>query len=258
MFRKIISLIFVSLFFFACSDENPMSSMREDYSERQQHRQDQLDDKEKQWQEEACRYGSSTFSDSWCCTNYGYQCNAAKSSSSVKRSSSSYTYYYSSSTKKLSSSSFRSNYSSSSAVYYLTKNKNMKLTLTYFKQVTPDWDNILGLGNYADADPNISFDIEFIDTYGTKTTKKTDVMLKKQDTGLWSGRVDYTTTVPVNTETIRIYPKITDADVLASDDYSSKYWYITYDVGYIKNNDVQYQTDEQNKKCILEWEWYLY
>ena len=244
MFRKIISLIFASLFFFACSDENPMSSMREDYSERQQHRQDQLDEEEKQWQEEACRYGSSTFSDSWCCTNYGYQCNTAKSSSS-----SYYNYYYSSSSKKA---------SSSSAAYYLTKNKNMKLTLTYFKQVTPDWDNILGLGNYADADPNISFDIEFIDIYNNKTSKKTDVLLKKQDTGLWSGRVDYTTTVPVNTETIRIYPKITDADVLASDDYSSKYWYITYDVGYIKNNDVQYQTDEQNKKCILEWEWYLY
>ena len=221
-----------------------MSSMREDYSERQQHRQDQLDEEEKQWQEEACRYGSSTFSNSWCCTNYGYQCNTAKSSSA-----SYYNYYYSSSSKKA---------SSSSAAYYLTKSKNMKLTLTYFKQVTPDWDNVLGLGNYADADPNISFDIEFIDTYGTKTTKKTDVMLKKQDTGLWSGRVDYTTTVPVNTETIRIYPKITDADVLASDDYSSKYWYITYDVGYIKNNDVQYQTDEQNKKCTLKWEWYLY
>jgi len=247
---KFYSLIFASLFFFACADESPTSIVQENISE-----------KEEQQKEEDCRYGTSRYSDSWCCTNYGYQCNTAKSSSS-----SYYNYYYSSSSKKYSSSSYTYYYysssskkaSSSSAAYYLTKSKNMKLTLTYFKQVTPDWDNVLGLGNYADADPNISFDIEFIDTYGIKTTKKTDVMLKKQDTGLWSGRVDYTTTVPVNTETIRIYPKITDADVLASDDYSSKYWYITYDVGYIKNNNVQYQSDYENKNCIIEWEWYLY
>ena len=234
---KLYSLIFASLLFFACADESPTSTVQDNISEKEQRKQ-------KEKQEEDCYYGTSNYPDSWCCTNYGYQCNTAKSSSS-----SYYNYYYSSSSKKA---------SSSSAVYYLTTSKNMKLTLTYFKQVTPDWDNVLGLGNYADADPNISFDIEFIDTYGIKTTKKTDVMLKKQDTGLWSGRVDYTTTVPVNTETIRIYPKITDADVLASDDYSYKYWYITYDVGYIKNNDVQYQTDEQNKKCIVKWEWYLY
>jgi hypothetical protein len=243
---KLYSLIFASLILFACADESPTSTVQDNISEKEQRKQ-------KEKQEEDCYYGTGNYSDSWCCTNYGYQCNTAKSSSS-----SYYNYYYSSSTKKLSSSSFRSNYSSSSAVYYLTTSKNMKLTLTYFKQVTPDWDNVLGLGNYADADPNISFDIEFIDTYGIKTTKKTDVMLKKQDTGLWSGRVDYTTTVPVNTETIRIYPKITDADVLASDDYSSKYWYITYDVGYIKNNNVQYQSDYENKNCIIEWEWYLY
>lgn len=248
---KLYSLIFASLLFFACADESPTSSVQENISEKEQRKQ-------KEKQEEDCYYGTSKYSDSWCCTNYGYQCNAAKSSSSVKRSSSSYTYYYSSSTKKLSSSSFRSNYSSSSAAHYLTKSKNMKLTLTYFKQVTPDWDNVLGLGNYADADPNISFDIEFIDIYNNKTSKKTGVLLKKQDTGLWSGRVDYTTTVPVNTERIRIYPNIIDADVLDSDNYSSNYWYIWGDVGYIKNNEVQYQSDEENKKCTLKWEWYLY
>ena len=59
----------------------------------------------------------------------------------------------------------------------------MKLTLTYFKQVTPDWDNILGLGNYADADPNISFDIEFIDIYNNKPSKKNRRFTKK--TGHW-------------------------------------------------------------------------
>lgn len=234
---KLYSLIFASLLFFACADESPTSSVQDNISEKEQQNQ-------KEKQKEDCYYGSGNYSDSWCCTNYGYQCNTAKSSSS-----SYYNYYYSSSSKKA---------SSSSAAYYLTKSKNMKLTLTYFKQVTPDWDNVLGLGNYADADPNISFDIEFIDIYNNKTSKKTGVLLKKQDTGLWSGRVDYTTTVPVNTERIRIYPNIIDADVLDSDNYSSNYWYIWGDVGYIKNNEVQYQSDEENKKCTLKWEWYLY
>ncbi len=234
---KLYSLIFASLILFACADESPTSSVQDSISEKEQQKQ-------KEKQKEDCYYGTGNYSDSWCCTNYGYQCNTAKRSSS-----SYYNYYYSSSSKKA---------SSSSAAYYLTTSKNMKLTLTYFKQVTPDWDNILGLGNYADADPNISFDIEFIDIYNNKTSKKTGVLLKKQDTGLWSGRVDYTTTVPVNTERIRIYPNIIDADVLDSDNYSSNYWYIWGDVGYIKNNEVQYQSDEENKKCTLKWEWYLY
>ncbi len=168
---KLNSILFASLFFFACADESPTSSVQENISE-----------KEEQQKEEDCRYGTSKYSDFWCCTNYGYQCK--QSSSSKKYSSSSYTgYYYSSSSAKSSSSrkySYSSYYSSSSkknssssAFNYLTESKNMKITLTYFKQVTPDWDNILNNKNYTDGDPRIFFELNFIDSNGKKTSTKT-------------------------------------------------------------------------------------
>ena len=253
---KFYSLIFASLLFFACADESPTSSVQENIDEKAQQ-------KEREQREEDCYYGTSNYSDSWCCTNYGYQC---KQSSSSKKYSSSYTsYYYSSSSKKISSSSYRSNNSSSSkktsntsATSYITTSKNIKLTLTYFKQVTPDWDNVLNMKNYADADPRVYFEIQFRDRNGKKSSQKTKNLLEKQDTGEWEGRVDYATIVPAYTDSIYIYPHIVDADVLANDDYSSGYGYGVHSIGYMDDYEVWYQSDEENKKCILEWEWYLY
>jgi hypothetical protein len=250
---KLNSILFASLFFFACADESPTSSVMENISEKEQQETEQR-------QRDACYNGTSTES-GWCCANYGYQCNTERNSSAKSSSS----YKYSSSSRKYSSSSTTNYYYSSSSKTssntqksYLTQSKNFKLTLTYFKQETPDWDNVLGINTYNDADPSISFNIEFVDFNGQKNTKETGVLLKKQDTGLWSGRIDYTTTVPANTEKIRIYPKIIDVDVLDNDNYSSNYWYIFDGIGYLKNNDVQYDTDSKNTKCTLKWEWYLY
>lgn len=254
---KLNSILFASLFFFACTDESPTSIVQENISK-----------KEEQQKEEDCRYGTSRYSDSWCCTNYGYQCK--QSSSSKKYSSSSYTGYYyssssakSSSSRKYSSSSYHSSSSkknsSSSAFNYLTESKNMKITLTYFKQVTPDWDNILNNKNYTDGDPRIFFELNFIDSNGKKTSTNTTDLLKETNVGEWSGRVSYTATVPMFTDTISVRPRVIDIDDLINDDYSSGYIYYRYNVGKnLKDNQVFYESDTENKNCIVKWEWYLY
>ena len=255
MFIKLNSILFASLIFIACAEESPTSSVMENISEKEQQENEQRE-------KDDCYYGTSNNSASWCCSNYGYQCNTAKSSSSVKSSSS---YTYSSSSKKYSSSSITNYYYSSSSKTssntqktYLTKSKNIKLTLTYFKQETPDWDNTLSMKNYADADPRISFMIQFRKNDGTRDSVMTKNLLELQDTGEWAGRIDFTTTVPIYTDSIYIYPQITDADLLINDDYSSGYGYGYSKVGYMKDYEVNYESDDQNKQCTLEWEWYLY
>ncbi len=135
----------------------------------------------------------------------------------------------------------------------------MKITLTYFKQVTPDWDNILNNKNYTDGDPRIFFELDFIDSNGKKTSTKTTDLLKETNVGEWSGRVSYTATVPMFTDTIRVTPRVIDIDDLINDDYSSDYYYYQYNVGKrLKDNEVIYASDYENKKCTLKWEWYLY
>lgn len=255
MFIKLNSILFASLIFIACAEESPTSSVMENISEKEQQENEQRE-------KDDCYYGTSNNSASWCCSNYGYQCNTAKSSSSVKSSSS---YTYSSSSRKYSSSSTINYYYSSSSKTssntqktYLTKSKNIKLTLTYFKQETPDWDNTLSMKNYADADPRISFMIQFRKNDGTRDSVMTKNLLELQDTGEWAGRIDFTTTVPIYTDSIYIYPQITDADLLINDDYSSGYGYGYSKVGYMKDYEVNYESDDQNKQCTLEWEWYLY
>lgn len=260
MFIKLNTILFASLIFIACAEESPTSSVMENISEKEQQENEQRE-------KDDCYYGTSYNSASWCCSNYGYQCNNVKSSSSTKKSSvkSSSSNKYSSSSKKYSSSSITNYYYSSSSKTssntqktYLTKSKNIKLTLTYFKQETPDWDNTLSMKNYADADPRISFMIQFRKNDGTRDSVMTKNLLELQDTGEWAGRIDFTTTVPIYTDSIYIYPQITDADLLINDDYSSGYGYGYSKVGYMKDYEVNYESDDQNKQCTLEWEWYLY
>ena len=264
MIHKFLLLFIASSLFVACGDESPMSAANNEISEKEkQHEQEQKErEQEIQRQKEACYYGTSNNSASWCCSNFGYQCNTTKSSSSAKSSSS---YKYSSSSRKHSSSSTISYYYSSSSKTssntkksYLTQSKNLKLTLTYFKQETPDWDNTLSMKNYADADPRISFKIQFRKNDGTRDSVMTENLLEKQDTGEWEGRIDFTTTVPIYTDSIYVFPRITDADLLINDDYSSGYGYGVHSIGYIKDYEVWDQTDEENKQCTLKWEWYLY
>jgi hypothetical protein len=178
----VVSLLMLA-FLASCADDSPVSSLEEEiaddiYDVKEEINQDE--DKYSSsayWQseKEACYYGTSYESDSWCCANFGYQCSNSSSSYYYGNS-----YYSSSSSKKYSSSSYyySNSYSSSSVSesekcrlgtssysdsyccsYYgyqcsYTSNeteeeKEMVLTLTYYKQKTSG----------EDTDPEISFKV---------------------------------------------------------------------------------------------------
>lgn len=236
---KLYSLIFTSLILFACADESPTSSVQNNISEKEQQKQ-------KEKQEEDCYYGTSNYSDSWCCTNYGYQCNTAKSSSS-----SYYNYYYS-------SSSYKSNNSSSTSYNYLTQYKTMKFSLTYYKQLTSAWDGVSAGGAYSDGDPTISFTIYFIASGGQSNSSSTGTLLSLQDQGSWSGIASKTITVPTGTQNIKICPKVIDKDAFSNDDMSSGECYTKNNIGKLANNSKVEQSDSYATKYSLKWEWYLY
>ena len=213
-----------------------------------------------------CYYGTSTYSDSYCCTNYGYRCSYVSSSSSYMSEADKC--YYGTSTYSdsycctnygyrcsyvSSSSSYRS--SSSSATAYLTRSKTMKLTLTYYKQKSSDWD----LGGSSDGDPSISFVLYFIYSGGGDSTKvSTGTLLSLQDQGSWTGSKSSTLTIPMYIEDVKICPNVIDKDVLSNDDYSSGYCYNKYNIGYLDSYSTVYQSDYYSSHYELEWEWYLY
>src|SRR5690554_8185942 len=88
-------------------------------------------------------------------------------SENAKRSSSSYRSSSSSSYRSSSSSSYQSSSSSVALFDYLTTSKDMKFTLTYYKQKSIGWDD---KNNYTDGDPIISFTVYFIQPNGIKTS----------------------------------------------------------------------------------------
>ena len=59
---KLYSLIFASLILFACADESPISSVQDNISEKEQQENEQRE-------KDACYYGTSYNSASWCCSN---------------------------------------------------------------------------------------------------------------------------------------------------------------------------------------------
>jgi hypothetical protein len=157
---------------------------------------------------------------------------------------------------KRSSSSYQSSSSSVALFDYLTTSKDMKFTLTYYKQKSIGWDD---KNNYTDGDPIISFTVYFIQPNGIKTSATTGVLLNQNDIGEWSGTKTVYLDVPAFTDTIKVCPKVIDEDVLFNDDKSSNYCYSRINVGRtLVDYEVLYQSDDKNSYCILEWEWYLY
>ena len=249
MTNKFNLLFITSLLFIACADESPMESVNEyvsaaerQYAEDQEY---QREEQIKQREQNDCYYGTSNHSASWCCSNYGYQCNTVKSSSSY------YNYYYS-------SSSYKSSNSGSTSYNYLTQYKTMKFTLTYYKQLTSAWDGISAGGAYSDGDPTISFTIYFIASGGQSNSSSTGTLLSLQDQGSWSGIASKTITVPTGTQNIKICPKVIDKDAFSNDDMSSGECYTKYDIGDLANKSVVKQSDTYASKYSLKWEWYLH
>lgn len=239
--------------FTSCSDENAFSSINDDFEDFAGEASNDTEEKGK------CKLGTSSYSDSWCCENYGYQCSYSSSSS-----------YQSESEKcRLGTSSYsdswcctnygyQCSYSSSSSYQsknYLDEPKNMTFVLTYLKTGT-DWD-----GTNTKGDPVISFTIHAISTYGdTLKTISTGKLLDKSNIIEWSGLSGYDAIVPAYTEKLSVCPEVIDRDPFRNDPYSSGDCYHVYNIGNLSDNSYQYQSDYKygGEGYELEWYWYLY
>lgn len=221
-FAKTLPIFALALFLFGCGDENGFSAAEEEMDSAIYNQ-----DMEKR----NCSNGTSDYSDSWCCTNYGYRCNSYSSSSS-------YSYYYSS--------------SSANAKYYTETAKTLNFSMTYYKQLVKFDESSL-----SDGDPKISFTIKLVNITGDTTKKSTGTLLSLSDQGSWSGTMTVTFAVPANTEKIYVCPTVLDVDLLFDDNYSSGYCYIKSYIGYLDDYEKVYQSDYESKKYSLEWEWYL-
>lgn len=163
---------------------------------------------------EKCRLGTSSKSDSYCCSNFGYQCS-----------------YTSNETEE---------------------EKEMVLTLTYYKQNKTTGE---------DRDPEISFTVYTINSDGdTLQSLKTDQLTDWDNVTEWDVRIEASPlTIAAGVATIYVCPIIIDDDgILGNQNLSSKYCYGSGNIGTLKNGDVVKQSDYENTKSILEWEWYLY
>lgn len=248
----------------ACSDDNPFSNAEDDMediryeasdkfydSEENRNRNNSYDDDD----EYDCRYGISSRSDSWCCSNYGYQCYNTSSSSRKSSSSSAYNYeydYYSSSYRYSSSSENATSYDDE-AKSYLYKDYTVEIDLTWFKQLTDNWEKQKKHeGDYSDGDPSISFVIKTYSDYTRKDSVKTDVF-KLEDAGTWSGHEYFTKKFSGGANEIYICPMVFERNVIELNvDHSSYYCYIIRDAGKNINKAIK-QSDTEATDFELEW-----
>ena len=255
--------------FTACADFNPSESFYEESENFIAESENDAEWKEKILSSSAaaygCKYGYSTHSDYWCCENYGYQCNTSSSSYYYSSSSSSYYDYYSSSSVSESEACYNgtstysdswccSNYGYRCQFSYITEEKTMKFSLTYYEQLKK-MDN----KSLNDGDPEISFTIYFITNSGLTSQEETGVILELEDQGLWSGTKSVLLSVPAFTDTVKVCPKLVEKDAFSDDyEYASNYCYLKAKVGYLKDREVVSQSDMMATYYNLAWEWYLY
>lgn len=238
----------------ACCDVNPIDTLDDSIDDDMNHVYAAGRPSSSMSESDKCYYGTSAYSDQWCCSYYGYRCN--------------YTYGYSSSSVRSSSSSVRTYSScvrSSSSVKvevveaHTSKTKTLMFTLTYYKQRTSCWDDGLCLSaTYSDGDPTISFTIYFIASGGQSNAKSTGNLISLQDQGTWSGVATKEIEVPVGTQDIKVCPSVIDKDVLDNDNKSSGNCYTITNVGYLEDYSTIEQSDSKTAIYTLKWEWYLY
>lgn len=239
----VVSLLMLA-FLVACADESPVNPLEEEY-----------------------HYSSSSSCTSIIdCADAGSR-PPGYSSSSKKYSSSSYYYgnsYSSSSVSesekcRLGTSSKPDSYCCSYYGYQCSytsneteEEKEMVLTLTYYKQNKTTGE---------DRDPEISFTVYTINSDGdTLQSLKTDQLTDWDNVTEWDVRIEASPlTIAAGVATIYVCPIIIDDDgILGNQNLSSKYCYGSGNIGTLKNGDVVKQSDYENTKSILEWEWYLY
>lgn len=219
-------------FLMACADESPVSSLEEEYHYSSSSSCTSIIDcvdsatrpfgyssSSKKYssssyvsESEKCRLGTSSYSDSYCCSYYGYQCPYTETE----------------------------------------EEKEMVLTLTYYKQNKTTGE---------DRDPEISFKVYTFNSDGdTLQSLKTAQLTDWDNVTEWDVRIEAPPlTIAAGVATIYVCPIIIDDDgILGNQNLSSKYCYGSGNIGTLKNGDVVKQSDYENTKSILEWEWYLY
>ena len=229
----------------ACCDVNPIDTLDDSIDDDMNHVYAAGRPSSSMSESDKCYYGTSAYSDQWCCSYYGYRCSYVSSSSSVRRSSSS----------AKSSSSVKVEVVEA----HTSKTKTLMFTLTYYKQRTSCWDDGLCLSaTYSDGDPTISFTIYFIASGGQSNAKSTGNLISLQDQGTWSGVATKEIEVPVGTQDIKVCPSVIDKYVLDNDNKSSGNCYTITNVGYLEDYSTIEQSDSKTAIYTLKWEWYLY
>lgn len=194
-----------------------------------------------------------------CCNNCYYAYGYYECSYCTNKCYDDYGYYicYSSSSYRYSSSSYYSYYSSSSSApaktYYLKTSKTMKFSLTYYKQVSSDWDIFDNAG-----DPEVSFTVYCYSEGSLLKSLSTGLLLDKVDITSWSGTSSKALTIPVNTDEIKVCPKVVDDDPSSDDEKTVSGGCKTVsEVGYLTDYSVQEQY-QYTSVYKIDWEWYLY
>jgi hypothetical protein len=194
-----------------------------------------------------------------CCSNCYYAYGYYECSYCTNKCYDDYGYYicYSSSSYRYSSSSYYSYYSSSSSApvktYYLKTSQTMKFSLTYYKQVSSDWDIFDNAG-----DPEVSFTVYCYSEGSLLKSLSTGLLLDKVDITSWSGTSSKALTIPVNTDEIKVCPKVVDDDPSSDDEKTVSGGCKTVsEVGYLADYSVQAQY-QYTSVYKIDWEWYLY
>jgi hypothetical protein len=268
----VVSLLMLA-FLGACADESPVSSLEEEIADDKYDVQTEINSDKNNYysssslitEKEACYYGTSYQSDSWCCSNFGYQCSYSSSSYYYGNS-----YYSSSSSKKYSSSSYvsesekcRLGTSSKSdsycCSYYgyqcvaLQEAKTLHFTVTGYYQGSYEWDGLDDPG-----DPKIYFNIYTYKNGAKAQSLSTGYLLELKNKTAWSGTKSVALTINSGVDSLEVCPRVIDEDVLSNDDYSSGYCFLKGKLGKLDDYRDVYQYDEKTNKYSLYWQWYLY
>ena len=74
---KYISPLSFALILVACADESPMEVIEDDISDADYQASNRASNYK--YEKSNCEHGISSYSDSWCCSNYGLQCSTYES-----------------------------------------------------------------------------------------------------------------------------------------------------------------------------------
>lgn len=227
-FFPMIAFPFVAAFLIACGDDNPLTAAAE---EEESHAQNDCRRNGGAWDSYygECSYRSS--SSGYCAYSLYGTCYDSEYNRCLNNGGRWDSYYY------------ECNYGYSSSSYsttyaYTTTQRTMKITTTYYRQTSSDWDVFDNAG-----DPEISYKITFKKKDSTTTSSWTSSHFLGTDTRSYASPIYDSLTVPVNTYSITIRPNVIDRDVSSNDDRSSGYSVTWSKVGYIKNYVAHPDTD---------------